>query len=496
MKKILATVLSAFSLFTAVSCTNDIKQDINDLRSRVVEMEAIVTSINEYYADITKIVSALEDHDMIKSVTKLERADGEAYLVTFASGQTITLIQGIDGVAPNLGIKKYDDGLFYWTVQYGSEEPQWLLSNLGLKIRASALTPQMRIDDGWWQYSYDGGATWTRLCVASGEPGKSVFKNISVSDYFVTFTLASNSVFQIPTEQYFLRVVEKCNAFSKELETATSILAGVDTTMAVKSITQIMEEGELVGYTLLLNNGKKLEIRSGKDEQPFIFTIKKDHTDWMDYWMVKVGDGDFTWVLDKNGKKAIASSMSGTPQLSAKDTLGGIYYAYSFYPDIDKYQLLRDAKGNLVPVRATDNLRLFKAIAVNADNVALTMADGTVAYLPFAYGTTPSITFTPPAGITYDSAKYLYSEIKKDTSYVVKYQIKDATLNTHIDAIGMDGAVVTKVTTEGTGKILNGSITFKTPATFAANTSTTRVLVFLTWGSSVTMQVLEFKNGE
>ena len=75
------------------------------------------------------------------------------------------------------------------------QEPQWLLSNLGLKIRASALTPQMKIDDGWWQYSYDGGASWTRLCAATGEPGKSVFKNISVSDYFVTFTLASNSMF-------------------------------------------------------------------------------------------------------------------------------------------------------------------------------------------------------------------------------------------------------------------------------------------------------------
>ena len=155
MKKILAIVLTAVSLFTAVSCAEDIKQDLNDIRARVVELEALVTSINDYYADISKIVSALEDHDMIRNITPLE---GNAYLVTFVSGQTITLIQGIDGVSPNLGIKKYDDGLFYWTVQYGSEEPQWLLSNLGLKIRASALTPQMKIDDGWWQYSYDGAA--------------------------------------------------------------------------------------------------------------------------------------------------------------------------------------------------------------------------------------------------------------------------------------------------------------------------------------------------
>ena len=152
--------------------------------------------------------------------------------------------------------------------------------------------------------------------------------------------------------------------------------------------------------------------------------------------------------------------------------------------------MLRDSKGQLVPVSATDNLRLFKAVAIDEDFVVLTMADGTVAYLPFAYGKTPSISFTPPEGVTYDSATYLYSEIEEGTEYTVGYQITNTTLNTQVDAIGMDGNIVTGQTRNGTG----GTITFKTPAVFAANTSTTRVLVFMTWGSSVTMQVLEFKN--
>ena len=494
MKRIMTIVVAAFAMFAAVSCSNDLQESLNDLKVRVAELEALVSSINDYYSDISKVVAALEDHDMIRRITPVQRGDEETYLVTFVSGQTLTLIQGIDGVAPNLGIKQYDDGLYYWTVQYGSEEPQWLLSNLGLKIRASGLTPQMKIDDGWWQYSYDGGATWTRLCAASGEPGKSIFKNISISDYFVTFTLANNNVFQIPTEQYFLRVVERCNTFSNDLQTATAILAGVDTTMAVKSITQIMEGDEIVGYTLLLNNGKTLEIRSGKDEQPFVFAIKKDHSDWVDYWTVKVGDGDYTWVLNKNGERSMASSMSGTPRISARDTLGALYYVYSFYPDINDYQWLRDAKGKLVPVSATDNLRLFQAVALNADNVALTLADGSIVYLPYLYGANPTISFTPPKGVTYNSSTYLYSEVTANTEYSVGYTISNPTLNIQIDAIGLDGAIVKEVTRATSGKTITGNIIFSTPATFSANTATTRVLVFMTWGSSVTMQVLEFKN--
>ena len=279
MKRIFTTVFAALAILTAVSCTNDIKEELELIRGRVSALETLVTSINEYYSNISKILTALEDHDMIKSVTTVKKDGGNSYLVTFASGQTITLIQGIDGVSPNLGIKKYDDGFYYWTVQYGSEEPQWLLSNLGLKIRASALTPQMKIEDGWWQYSYDGGGTWTRLCQASGEAGTSVFKNISISDYFVTFSLAGNGAFQIPTEAYFNRVVEKCSEFATEMELAGQVLANVDTTMAIKSITKIMDGDELVGYKLVLKGGKEFTIRPGKDEQPFTFAIKKDHSD-------------------------------------------------------------------------------------------------------------------------------------------------------------------------------------------------------------------------
>ena len=491
MKRIYTIVLAALSMLSVISCTDDLMDTLSGYKDRIANLETTITRINEYYASASKIISALEDHDMIKSITPVK--NNGSYLVTFASGQTLTLIQGIDGVSPNLGIRRYEDGFYYWTVQYGAEEPQWLLSSLGLKIRASGLTPQMKIEDGWWQYSYDGGGSWIRLCQASGEAGTSVFKNISVSDYFVTFTLENGKMFQLPTEAYFARAVERCESFAAEMDLAAQALAGVDTSMAVKSITQVMDGDELVGYKLVLKNGKEFLLRSGHDEQPFSFAIKKDHSDWMDYWQVKVGDGDYTWVLKPDGSRALASSMSGTPRLSVRDTMDAYYFVYSFYPDIDDYQWLRDSNGNLVAANAFDNLAMFKAVAVGTENVALTLSDGKTIYLPFYYETNPSITFTAPAGMEYNPSTFLYSSVEAGETYTVGYKVTNVVDGLRMDAIGMDGATVTNITvgSSSSGSI-TGSISFTTPATFTE--ATTRILVFMTWGSNVTMQVLEFEN--
>lgn len=486
MKKSITIILAAFSLLFTVSCADRLMEETAALKARIIELESMVSTINEYYSNTSKIVAALEDHDMIRSVTTVTMEGKDSYLINFVSGRTITLIQGVDGVAPNLGIRKYEDGRYYWTVQYGSEEPQWLLSSLGLKIRASGLSPMMKIEDGWWQYSYDSGATWIRLCQASGASGSAVFKNISVSDYFVTFTLSNNTVFQLPTEAFFNRVIDKCNSLTADLATTTLLLADIDTSLAVKSITQIVGEDGTSGYKLVLNNGEELNIFPGKDEQPFSFTIKMSYPEWVDCWAVKVGDGDYTWVLDAQGRKVMASSMSSTPRIGVKDTLDAYYYVYSVYPDIEDYQWLRDANGDLVAADAYANLTMFTAVGVGAENVTLTLVDGKKVYLPLYYATNPSITFSAPSSLHYDASTYLYSEVLANTSYSIGYAVANAPDNLQIDAIALDGATVTAITAD--------TITFRTPAAFPANVTTTRVLVFMTWGGNVTMQVLEFKN--
>ena len=103
MKRIYTIILAAVSLLSVISCTDDMMESLSDIKNRIVNLEAMVSKINDYYASASKIVAALEDHDMIKSITPVK--NNSAYLVTFASGQTLTLIQGIDGISPNLGIR-------------------------------------------------------------------------------------------------------------------------------------------------------------------------------------------------------------------------------------------------------------------------------------------------------------------------------------------------------------------------------------------------------
>jgi hypothetical protein len=186
--------------------------------------------------------------------------------------------------------------------------------------------------------------------------------------------------------------------------------------------------------------------------------------------------------------------MSGTPRLSVRDTLDGLYYVYSFYPDINDFQWLRDPEGNLVQANPFNKSVMFKAVAVGTESVALTLADGKIVYLPLYSAKIPAITFTPPAGITYNPSTFLYSDVLPNTSYTVSYTVTNVPDNLQIDAIGLDGAVVTSLVKTPSSTTITGTITFKTPAVFPEPEGTTRVLVFLTWGGNVTMQVLEFKN--
>lgn len=496
MKKILSLFLM-ISMLVLTSCGKDMLSDVENLKARVAALETACKDINSSISATNVIVKALEDNDMIRNISSYSENGKTNYLLTFVSGATVTLIQGVDGQNPVIGLMKYDDGRYYWTVQNGTDDPTWLLSSLGLKMKASGVAPKMDIVDGWWVYSYDEGVSWVRLCKANGDAGTSIFENIEIYDLYVTFTIKSDllgdKMIQLPTEEYFNMIVEKCENINNDIDVVTSLLSEIDTTVAVKSISQISSGDTLLGYKLLLNNGTEFSIMTGKDALPFSLAIIKDNWDFVDYWAIKMeGDSDYSWVYKENGEKAKAEGVSGTPIIGAKDSLGVFYYTYCFPSESEKW--LRDANNDLVRASAYDNLSLFTSLNLGTNDAEITLADGSKVLIPLYTEIIPNISFQAPEGITYDSATYLYSKVKTDTTYTVTYQIDNANANVAIDAIGMDEAVVTQVTKELSGSTITGSIKFKTPVSFPQNAVTTRVLVFVTWNSSVTMKVLEFKN--
>ena len=165
---------------------------------------------------------------------------------------------GKDGITPVIGVAQDTDGVYYWTLN-----GEWLLDDNGNKLPVSGkdgqngtngsngqdgtdgkdgqdgedgkdgvdgqdgkdgkdgITPQLKIEDGYWYISYDNGATWTQVGKATGEDGKdgadgedgkdgqngadgkdgqdgdSMFQSVTQDENYVYFTLADGTVIKI-----------------------------------------------------------------------------------------------------------------------------------------------------------------------------------------------------------------------------------------------------------------------------------------------------------
>lgn len=185
---------------------------------------------------------------------------------------------GTDGHTPVIGIKQDTDGVWYWTV-----DGEWLLNSDGQKVKAvgtdgkdgangqdgkdgqngtdgkdgkdgangqdgadgkDGITPQLKIEDGYWYVSTDNGQTWTKLGKATGENGKdgvdgkdgkdgtngtngqdgkdgdSMFQSVTVTDTEVTVVTADGQTF----------VVKRAAALSIEFDSADLVVMGTNTT--------------------------------------------------------------------------------------------------------------------------------------------------------------------------------------------------------------------------------------------------------------------------
>ena len=135
---------------------------------------------------------------------------------------------GKDGITPLL---KIENG--YWYVSYdngttwtqfgkatGADGQNGTNGTNGTdgKDGQDGITPQLKIEDGYWYISYDNGATWKELGKATGEDGKegqngsngtdgkdgkdgqdgdSMFQSVTQDDDYVYFTLADGTVIKI-----------------------------------------------------------------------------------------------------------------------------------------------------------------------------------------------------------------------------------------------------------------------------------------------------------
>lgn len=199
MKKI--QILFVISICTLlVSCYKEINNRIDEIEDRVEELEDLCKEANTNISALMELLKALDNNDAITGVTAVLK-DGVTigYTITFANSDPITIYNGKDGNSgniPQIGVRKDDDGAYYWTVN-----GEWLLDDAGNKIKAagSSEAPRFKIDADTWYISYDGGKSWEEVGPASsGGSGEAIFADVEITDEYIVFTLADSTKIYVP----------------------------------------------------------------------------------------------------------------------------------------------------------------------------------------------------------------------------------------------------------------------------------------------------------
>lgn len=188
-------------------------------------LQTSVNMLNTNLSALQSIVEALQNNDYVSSVAPLtENGKVIGYTIYFTKSNPVVIYHGndgIDGHTPVIGINKDEDEIYYWTI-----DGEWLRDAEGNRVPATGnngVTPQTKIEDGYWYVSYNNGSTWNQLDKAVGEDGEdgkdgdAFFSNIDMSDQkYMVLTLINGTTITIPTvklyEEDLLEIIKKLEA--------------------------------------------------------------------------------------------------------------------------------------------------------------------------------------------------------------------------------------------------------------------------------------------
>lgn len=274
------TLLFALSLLAIVACSkfddSEIWSELKEHEDRIVKLETLCNQMNTNITSLQTIIIALQNNDYVTNISPIKEGSKEiGYTITFAKSGSITIYHGKDGengkdgqngtngtdgkdgqdgkdgkdgYTPKIGVKQHTDGQYYWTL-----DGNWLLDDNGNMIPTTGedgkdgtngtdgtdgkdgvdgkdgqdgITPQLKIEDGYWYLSYDNGATWQKLGKATGnngldgangadgedgEDGDSIIDSITQDEENVYFNLSDGSLITLPKRNVDTIVFEDLN---------------------------------------------------------------------------------------------------------------------------------------------------------------------------------------------------------------------------------------------------------------------------------------------
>jgi hypothetical protein len=437
--KIVVYILLAAAPLVCSSCI-DLSDKILALLNRVTEAEGLVHATNTTINALYTTIKALEQNDHINGIDEIkENGVVVGYVISFTSGYYVNVYNGQDGTTPIIGIQQNTtNGFYYWTIQKGTASPTWMTNSFGQRIRATGTIPKLKIEGGYWWASYDEGSSWQRLSEATGEEGSSVFKDIDYSDpYFVKFTLFDDTFFRIPTQRGFEELAAYCDNINTNIIAYTDILNTIDTTLMVDSVSELTENGELVGYAIKLKSGKVYKLYNGRNCTEKIFLgIKYNPDVSSNCWTIKIGDkGSENWLIS-GGMVLTAQPEDLKPSIGVRDS-SGVYYFTIKYGNNDP-QWIVDDEGNPVPASIKVLVSPFKSVEILERSVVITLSNEKKVTLLKARRGTPSMSLSvaprknhpDSALMTFDVVNgYYIPGVVENQDYFFEIRIRDTLFN-------------------------------------------------------------------
>ena len=397
MKKILWSLLVLASLLLTAGCHDAYLQKLDELESRTDDLLIMCNRLNENLAALKALAQVIQNQDMITGITEIRNGSTvTGYRINFVQHEPVTITNGADGKKPLVTSRQDpDDRNYYWSVQYGDDDWDWLRAPDGSRMLSIGDLPFVTCRDGVFLYTIDG-KQWYELGKADGENGDQMFDSIDTShEDYVLITLSTGERLKIPTYSAFLTLKAELDKVNENTEAQVTLISAVQEKLLwITRIDPILDGKDTTGLTVALSNGKQFSIHDWTSSlSPAIF-IKRD-TDGHLYWAYTIGLSPEQWVLSPEGKKISAESDSvDTPQVSVvRDSTDGQYYWVVITRDSTEF--LRSMVDSTWAPRAVDSVaRVFLNVKSYTDSLVILLKDSTRFVLPKQY----SVSFTDEKG--------------------------------------------------------------------------------------------------
>lgn len=159
-----------------------------------------------------------------------------------------------------------------------------------------------------------------------------------------------------------------CRQLNNNIVSIQTILESLQNNDYVTSVLPLVEDGDIIGYTMTFSKSGNVVIYHGKDASIPQIAVKQDVDDFW-YWTI---DGE--WVLDDRGNKIKAVGSEGKDGVTPMFKIEEGYWCVS-YDNGSTWIMMDQAMGE-------DGDSFFQSVSYDEYHVYLTLSDGLEIVLP------------------------------------------------------------------------------------------------------------------